>query len=195
MINKVTNKSWIKTNQTLDKTQQAKTNQSKESKGKSNLSSDVVEIRTSPLPSVTYTKQAHKKAVTSEISELKQEADKATENLRTLVEKLILKQNKKMEYIARNEEYEFGTKLEEVKQANLALYEDIEFGVKAVSDRIVNFAMAISGVDKEMLPELRAAIEKGFAEARKVLGGELPDICEQTYKAVMDKLDQWNQEK
>ena len=194
MINKVTNKSWIKTNQTLDKTQQAKTNQSKESKGKSNLSSDVVEIRTSPLPSVTYTKQAHKKAVTSEISELKQEADKATENLRTLVEKLILKQNKKTEYIARNEEYEFGTKLEEVKQANLALYEDIEFGVKAVSDRIVNFAMAISGGDKEMLPELRAAIEKGFAEARKVLGGELPDICQQTYKAVMDKLDQWGQE-
>ena len=35
------------------------------------------------------------------------------------------------------------------------------------------------------------AVEKGFKEATKSWGRDLPDISNQTYKAVMDKFDKW----
>lgn len=63
-----------------------------------------------------------------------------------------------------------------------------------VSDRIVEFAKAISGGDKSKIDTLRDAIEKGFAEAARVLGGELPEVSQKTYDLVMQKLDTWAQE-
>ncbi len=66
-----------------------------------------------------------------------------------------------------------------------------EFSPEAVSDRIVNFAKSISGGDTEKYGLLKDAIEKGFNEAREILGGSLPEISETTYDLVMDKLDNW----
>jgi hypothetical protein len=75
--------------------------------------------------------------------------------------------------------------------ANELISEDGPLGVKAVSDRIAGVAIAFTGGDPDKLPELKAAIEKGFGQAAKVFGGELPDICNQTYDEVMRKLDEW----
>ena len=69
--------------------------------------------------------------------------------------------------------------------------EDGPFGVKAVSDRIVDFAIAVSGNDTSKLGELKAAIDKGFEKARDAFGGTLPDICNRTYDEAMRKLDEW----
>jgi hypothetical protein len=81
-----------------------------------------------------------------------------------------------------------------VEAAKEAISEDGEFGVKAVSNRLVDFAIAISGGDKSKLSELVAAIDEGFAAARKALGGELPEICRQTYDETMRKLNAWANE-
>jgi hypothetical protein len=110
-------------------------------------------------------------------------SDLKIENLRRLVEDMLRNQG----------ELKNGAVIDmrTVNQAKLAIAEDGPFGVKAVSERIVQFAIAVSGDDPAKLGELKSAIDKGFAEARKALGGTLPDICNQTYDEVMRKLDDW----
>ncbi len=77
----------------------------------------------------------------------------------------------------------------DIEKAKLSISEDGDFVVKAVSDRLVNFAKAISGGDKSRLAELKSAIDDGFAAARDALGGYLPAICNKTYNETMRKLD------
>lgn len=81
-----------------------------------------------------------------------------------------------------------------IAEAKQAISENGEYGIKAVSGRIVNFAIAASGGDKSKLEELKAAIDKGFEEAKKAFGGQLPDICSQTYDEIMKKLDDWSKQ-
>ncbi|MGI6734277.1 MAG: hypothetical protein ACOX4J_08970 [Anaerovoracaceae bacterium] len=158
------------------------------------VKTDTVVIGNTPDTSVTYSKIASKKELSaSDVAALKALAEQANENLRRLVEELILKQNKSYQLSLA----EFAPKevsIEDIEQAKLAISEDGEFGVKAVSDRLVNFAITISGGDKTKYAELRAAIEEGFAAARETLGGYLPDICMETYHETMRKLEAWAME-
>lgn len=78
-----------------------------------------------------------------------------------------------------------------VVEANELISDGGEFSPETVSDRIVNFAKTISGGDTEKYGLLKDAIEKGFNEAREILGGSLPEISEKTYGLVMEKLDTW----
>ncbi len=78
-----------------------------------------------------------------------------------------------------------------VTEANELISEGGKFSPEAVSDRIVNFAKAISGGDTDKYELLKDAIEKGFNEAKELLGGSLPDISNKTYDLVMEKLDNW----
>lgn len=79
-------------------------------------------------------------------------------------------------------------------EANALISEGGELSPEKVSDRIVEFAKAISGGDKSKIDTLKEAIEKGFAEAARILGGELPEVSQKTYDLVMEKLDKWVQE-
>lgn len=74
-------------------------------------------------------------------------------------------------------------------QAQADIAEDGYWGVNATSDRIVDFAVALAGDDPEKLEGMRAAFQKGFDKAAKTWGGELPDISQRTYDAVMEKFD------
>lgn len=109
--------------------------------------------------------------------------DTTSANLRHLIEELIQNQGRLRNQAA------FDART--VNQAKWLISEDGPLGVKAVSDRIVDFAIAVSGGDKTKLDELKAAIDKGFDLARQAFGGTLPDICNQTYDEVMRKLDEW----
>lgn len=74
-------------------------------------------------------------------------------------------------------------------QAQADIAEDGYWGVEATSNRIIDFAVALCGDDKDKLEEMKEAFEKGFKQAEKTWGGELPDICQRTYDAVFDKFD------
>jgi hypothetical protein len=156
---------------------------------------DTIQVGNSQNTSVTYSKVMKKKPDAADIAVLKAEADKATENLRKLVEELILKQNKN--YKASTESSSEDTPTQpnissaDIEAAKAAISEEGEFGVKAVSDRLVKFAISVSGGDKSKLSELISAIDKGFAAARSALGSELPDICKKTYDETMKKLNDW----
>ena len=156
---------------------------------------DTIEIGTKQDASVTYSKVASKKLDATDIASLKAEAEAATENLRKLVEKLILNQNKNYKASVEDSSKDLLKKLgittEDVEAATQAISEDGEFGVKAVSDRLVDFAISISGGDKSKLSVLISAIDEGFASAKDALGGELPEISQQTYDETMRKLNEW----
>lgn len=133
----------------------------------------------------TYTKAGRVKPDSETIARLKQETERISENLRAYIHKLIVNQGSAGK---------LTIDTDTVEKARQAISEDGEWGVKAVSDRIVAFAVAVSGDDPSKLATLKAAIEKGFAEAGKALGGALPDICAKTRDEVMKKLDAWANE-
>lgn len=169
-------------------------------KATSNTKSNIPDNSKPPMPSKKVAHKANssvpsKKLDSTEISALEKMADQANENLRRLVENLILKQGNdyqvfKLKGIA--EKYQGS--ISDIEKAELAISENGEFGIKAVSDRLVNFAKAISGGDKSKISQLKSAIDKGFAAAKDALGGYLPPICNETYKETMRKLDDWIQE-
>lgn len=79
-------------------------------------------------------------------------------------------------------------------QAQRDIAEDGYWGVAQTSDRIVDFAKALSGGDASKADELLAAVKKGFQQATKSWGKTLPDITQRTYDAVVEKFDAWKNE-
>ncbi len=71
------------------------------------------------------------------------------------------------------------------KQAQEDISEDGYWGVKQTSQRILDFANALTGGDPQYIDKMKDAFEKGFKEATKAWGKDLPDISQQTYDAVM----------
>ncbi len=76
-------------------------------------------------------------------------------------------------------------------QAQQDISEDGYWGVNKTSDRILDFAKALSGDDPGKAEELIDAFKKGFEEATKTWGKDLPDISSKTYDAVLEKFDAW----
>lgn len=143
-------------------------------------------------PSVVYKKPSYKADVQS-IDRLKAESDKAYEQLRNLVKQLLEEQGLSFKEVFNGDKQlivDDKTRLE----AQAAIGEGGQYSPENVSDRIVEFAKAISGGDKGKFVLLSNAIKEGFDEAAKVLGGELPEISQKTYDLVMEKLDKWVEE-
>lgn len=141
----------------------------------------------------TYTKD------TDLIQKLKADADARVAQLKSLVEKLISKQSSTFS-VANMTEGEFWNTIREGKfevdeatrkKAQEDISEDGYWGVKQTSERMLSFAKALTGGDPSKAEEMRAAIQKGFKEAEKLWGGELPEISAKTYDAVMKGIDEW----
>lgn len=132
------------------------------------------------------------------ISKLKADADARTAQLRSLVEQIMLKQGNAYgqatdmwKFLASGEyTVDPATKL----QAQKDIAEDGYWGVEATSDRIIDFATALTGGDPSKIEEMREAFQKGFDQAKQAWGGELPDISQRTYDAVMAKFDKLAEE-
>ena len=162
---------------------------------KSHITTNSKTARHNKATPKTDTIGPRRKLDSSEISALRKIADQANENLRQIVEKLILKQgNDYRVFSVKGFASKDHVSFSDIEKARLSISEDGEFGVNAVSDRLVNFAISISGGDKTKLSELKSAIDSGFAAARDALGGYLPAICNETYNETMKKLDAWAQD-
>lgn len=84
---------------------------------------------------------------------------------------------------------------ETIAKAKEDISEDGYWGVKQTSERIFSFAQALAGDNEELMTKMKAAVEKGFKEATKVWGKDLPDITNNTYDAVMKKFDDFFESK
>ena len=67
----------------------------------------------------------------------------------------------------------------------------VKFGVQKTAERILSFAKAAIGGDTTKLDKIRAAVERGFKEAADILGGSLPEISQQTLRAIQTEFDHW----
>lgn len=129
------------------------------------------------------------------VARLKKDAEARTSQMRSLVEKMMTSQGKKIgqsddmwKFLASGN-YTVSADVKAQAQADIA--EDGYWGVEQTSDRILEFAKALTGGDSSKAEEMRAAFEKGFKAATGAWGSKLPDISQRTYKAVMDKFDDW----
>ncbi|MCR4716391.1 MAG: hypothetical protein K5656_04340 [Lachnospiraceae bacterium] len=81
-----------------------------------------------------------------------------------------------------------------VKQAQEDISEDGYWGVKQTSERMLDFAKALTGGDPSKIDAMEEAFEKGYAEATKAWGDELPELSKNTYDAVKQGFNAWREE-
>lgn len=129
------------------------------------------------------------------IAKLKADSDNRLQQLQSLVTNMFKKQgitigtaDDMWKVLASGN---FTADADTIAKAKEDISEDGYWGVKQTSDRIFDFAQALAGDDEEKMEAMKKAVEKGFKEATKTWGKELPDISKNTYNAVMDKFDKY----
>lgn len=129
------------------------------------------------------------------ITQLKADTDNRVAQLQGIVQQIISKQGSTLgstdsiwSFLAKGN---FTVDAETKAQAQADIAEDGYWGVDQTSDRIVDFAKALSGGDTSKSEELLDAFKKGFSEATKSWGKSLPSISQDTYDSVIKKFDQW----
>ncbi len=135
---------------------------------------------------------------TNLVNKMKADAEAHAQQLQSIVEQLMSKQGQTYNNAngiwsvlsGGNFTVDAATKA----QAEKDIAEDGYWGVKQTSDRIIDFATALTGGDPDKIEEMREAFKKGYKQAEKTWGGELPDISKRTYDAVMEKFDKMAEE-
>lgn len=156
-----------------------------ETEGKQTEVSAVYEPSAETEKTDTVTAKQKNEAI---ISRLKADAEARTQQLQQLVQQMISKQgnaygqaNDMWKFLASGN---FTVDAQTKAQAQADIAEDGYWGVKQTSERIFDFAKALSGGDMDKMKEMQAAFEKGFKQATKTLGKELPQISQDTRSAV-----------
>lgn len=130
---------------------------------------------------------------TALVSKLKADQEERQKQLQNIVEQLMTKQGQTFNsangiwsiLAGGNLEVDEETKL----QAQKDIAEDGYWGVKQTSERILDFANALTGGDPDKIEEMREAFKKGYKQAEDTWGGKLPEISQKTYDAVMAGFD------
>ena len=163
----------------------------KKSESSTKTDTGVVYEKSSDQTSGTVTK----KTDYALINKLKADAEERTSQLRSLVEKMMTKQgvaigtaDSMWSFLAKGD---FTVDEATRAQAQADIADDGYWGVEQTSDRILDFAKALSGNDPEKADLLLDAFKKGFKEATKSWGQDLPDISQRTYDAVVEKFNKW----
>ena len=153
------------------------------------------EISASYEPSSSTSKvtsAADRKAI---IAQLKSDTEQRMAQMQSLVTKMFAKQgitigtaDDMWKALANGN---FTADADTIAQAKEDISEDGYWGVNQTSDRLLDFAVALSGGDEENMKKMVSAVEKGFKEATKSWGKDLPSISNDTYSATMKKFDQW----
>jgi len=185
-INNITSQPYIQTTTVDPKAETQKTKTIVDTK-------QSLDVGAEYLPAKEEKKTTYAKPDRAAIARLKEESEQAYQHLRDMVRQLLERQGLTFKDLGT---FEGDIPIDE--QTRLEAQEAIDEGGPmspgSVSDRIVDFAKAISGGDKSKLKMLRGAIEKGFEEAAKAFGGELPEISHKTHTLIMEKLDAWEKE-
>ena len=131
---------------------------------------------------------------TNLVAKMQADAEARTAQLQSLVEKMLTKQGQT--YGTANDIWSilssgnFTVDPATKAQAQADIAEDGYWGVSQTSQRILDFATALTGGDPDKIEEMRSAFQKGYKQAEKTWGGELPEISKKTYDAVMAGFDQ-----
>lgn len=129
------------------------------------------------------------------VAKLKADAEQRTAQLRSIVEQMMTKQGVAIgtaddmwKFLAKGD---FTVSADVKAQAQADIADDGYWGVEQTSDRILDFAKALSGDNPDKADAMLEAFKKGFVQATKAWGDKLPDISQRTYDAVVEKFNKW----
>ena len=131
------------------------------------------------------------------VKQLQADTEKLKNNLLDIVRKTISGQGNAFAIASETDLWRvlasgnFTADPETIAQAKADIAEDGYWGVDQTSSRIVDFAIALSGNDTSKADMLLEAFKKGFDMATSTWGQKLPDISQDTYKAVEEKFEAW----
>ena len=132
------------------------------------------------------------------IAQMKADTEARMNQLTSIVQKMMTQQGHTLgladdmwSFLAKGD-FEVSADVKAQAQADIA--EDGYWGVNQTSDRILDFAKALSGGDASKADELLEAFKKGFKEATGAWGKDLPELSQNTYKAVEEKFAAWKAE-
>ncbi len=195
-VNGITNASELyssyKTQENTEALAKASESKAAESKNTSAEDTGVVYEPTLEMPTKTY------KANEELIAKLKLDAQTRVQQLQDIVTQLISKQANAAGTATdiwgflREGKFEVDPETKAKAQADIA--EDGYWGVKQTSERILDFAKALTGGDPSKIDSMKEAFKKGFEQAEKTWGGKLPEISQKTYDAVLSGFDKMAEE-
>lgn len=129
------------------------------------------------------------------LEKMKAEAEMKTAQLRSIVEKMMLKQGQQFTTLQDAfdmiKEGTIEVDDEVAVEAAKEVAEDGYWGVEQTSDRLFSFAKALAGNNPKQADAMLEALQRGFDEATKHWGGELPELCQKTLEATQKKLTEW----
>ena len=155
----------------------------------------------SPVPENTVTNKNAGIDREALIAQMKADTEARMNQLTSLVQEMMTGQGKAFSIATGNDDiWKFlaSGDYTVTEAAKLKAQEDISengyWGVEQTSDRILDFAKALSGGDVSKADELLEAFKKGYEEATGAWGKDLPDISKKTYEAVEEKFAAWKAE-
>lgn len=154
---------------------------------------DKVTLGANAAEAATYADPRSSAAARADVSAMLEESQRQLRQVLDLLLPLLEQQGLNVAKVISGEQTLYADPTT-IEQAKAAIADDGEYGVQQVAERILNFAQAVIGGDPSKLESIRAAVEKGFAEARQILGGTLPEISQKTYAAVMAGFERWASE-
>jgi len=135
------------------------------------------------------------------VAKLKEDSDKRVTQFKSLVLNMFKKQGLSFKTaegtIDEDAMYkklasgDFEVDEETKRQAQEDISEDGYWGVAKTSDRMLDFAKALTGGDADKMKEMVKAFDRGYQEATKTWGKDLPSISSDTRKATLEKFDKW----
>ena len=138
---------------------------------------------------------AKQKSNAAIVAKMKQDLADRTGKMKSLVSDMFLKQGKTFasseDMIKALANGELKVDSATAAQAKEDISEDGYWGVKQTSDRIFDFAQALSGGDKDKMQSMLEAFKKGYEQATGAWGKELPSLCKDTYDAVEKKFNDY----
>lgn len=142
--------------------------------------------KSEPQENITY--EPPKKLTAEQVDALKRQVEESMQNLakQMLGEQYEIAKTAdgKVDFASLAKDLGIGTTPEAAAEA---ISENGNWGVNAVSTRIIDMAVNLSGGDMSKIGMLREAVQKGFAQVGKL--EDLPEVCQQTYDEIMKRFD------
>ncbi len=125
------------------------------------------------------------------VEKLMGESNDILGTVQSLVTDLLKRQGYTVDQLKGGQVKEIKVDQTAIDEANKLIGPGGDLSPEKVSDRIVDFSIAAFGGDKSKIDIIRNAIDRGFGEAQKMLGGQLSDVSKKTYEMIQDKLNKW----
>ncbi len=132
------------------------------------------------------------------VAKLKADTQNRLTQMQNLVSEMFSKQGKAFstadEMWKKLASGDFTVDAKTAQEAKDAISDDGYWGVNQTSQRIFDFAVSLSGGDSEKMDKMLEAFKKGFSQATKTWGRDLPDISSKTYDSVLQKFEDYKKQ-